>query len=919
MLKEDILNLLAQHTPSFSWDKPSSFFTAKKISEQFSVKRNTVSHYLNKLVEENKIIKINTRPVFFLNKEVFESEFFQVSRVKFNSFSELLEDEHREEEAKQQQYFSSLIGADGSLKKVIEQIKSTVFYPVRGLPILLHGPTGTGKSMLAKMVWEYSIKNGVLEKDAVFLSFNCAQYANNPELLSSNLFGHEKGAFTGADKTHIGMLEKANGGILFLDEVHRLNPESQEKLFTFMDNGLFRRMGESDKDRFSNVRLIFATTEEPDKHFLNTFLRRIPVKAWIPPLYERGHKERIQFLYFFFLEESRIIQKKISISSKVINILANQNNKGNIGGIKSLIKSLTASLFANKQDEDELVLRLRDIPSAIFDEMSLNSEKKMIQNTLITIHPNDNIEQLYQSAIRERVIIKNVFKQIFGFFEDLLNKKVDGDQFESNVSNKINDLLDKLIFEGVSDQDSLILKYIISSIQEVSKYLEASYQIQFNGNNLYAIAYYLYFRNQQHFNWDNHEYDILENLYEHVLSNAIGANQITRRMVKLIEMKLDTNLEKEDEIFLTLYLNALHLNNKKVRTKGIILAHGYATASSIANVTNRLLKSNVFEAFDMPLDTNVEEMATKVKEYIEYNDTSKGLVILVDMGSLKDIYSRIQNVIGSPILIINNVSTLMAIQVGELIQKDVYPDELVEKVKKSYNTKFKLIYPEKEKQRVIVTTCFTGMGTALQLKSLLEDSIPKSIDIKVIAHDHERLKTQGTREALFQLYNVLTIVGTANPNVQRTPFISIEDLVSGKGEERIRKIFSGLTNENMIKTINDNIVRNFSLKRVLDSLTILDTDKILEHIESSFQSLEILTKKRIPNDKKISLYIHISCMTERLIRQVPMEYYRDVEKFVKSQKESIEIIRSAFSVIENVYNVKIPIEEIGYIYDILNY
>ncbi|MFM2490152.1 sigma 54-interacting transcriptional regulator [Enterococcus avium] len=75
------------------------------------------------------------------------------------------------------------------------------------------------------------------------MELNCAQYFNNPELLTSQLFGHMKGAFTGAENDHIGIIEAADGGIVFLDEIHRLPPEGQEKLFTHMDKSVFRRVG----------------------------------------------------------------------------------------------------------------------------------------------------------------------------------------------------------------------------------------------------------------------------------------------------------------------------------------------------------------------------------------------------------------------------------------------------------------------------------------------------------------------------------------------------------------------------------------------------------------------------------------------------------------------------------------------------
>ena len=201
-----------------------------------------------------------------------------------------------------------MIGYDGSMKEALRQIKTSAYYPGNGLPIMLCGPTGAGKSFLARLTYQYLVDEGVLEKDAPFVVFNCAQYFNNPELLSSNLFGYVKGAFTGADKNMPGMLEEADGGVLFLDEVHRLNEESQEKLFTFMDQGIFRRMGESSGNHRASVRLIFATTEKLTENFLHTFLRRIPIVVSIPGLAERSKKEKKQYIYYFLSRESRVFQ-----------------------------------------------------------------------------------------------------------------------------------------------------------------------------------------------------------------------------------------------------------------------------------------------------------------------------------------------------------------------------------------------------------------------------------------------------------------------------------------------------------------------------------------------------------------------------------------------------------------------------------
>ena len=120
-------------------------------------------------------------------------------------------------------------------------------YPPRGLHTLLLGETGVGKTLFAETIYKYAKSTKVLDEEAPFISFNCADYANNPQLLLSYLFGVKKGTYTGANEDRDGIVEKANGGILFLDEIHRLPPEGQEILFYLIDKGEYRPLGEVEK------------------------------------------------------------------------------------------------------------------------------------------------------------------------------------------------------------------------------------------------------------------------------------------------------------------------------------------------------------------------------------------------------------------------------------------------------------------------------------------------------------------------------------------------------------------------------------------------------------------------------------------------------------------------------------------------
>ena len=915
MLKDNISNYLYENTINYKKNKNNELYTAQYISDIFGVKRNTISHYINQMIDNNLIIKINTRPVYFFHKEAFEKNFFKVSKVIYSSIDELFKEEDILIEKKD--IFKDLIGCNGSLKEVIEKIKTSVLYPSKnGLPIMISGPTGVGKSFTAELIYKYSIEQGVIDKDAPFIIFNCAQYYNNPELLSSNLFGYVKGAFTGADKNQPGMIEAANGGILFLDEVHRLNNEGQEKLFTFMDKGVVRRMGESDGWHKSNVRIIFATTESLEDNFLETFLRRVPITVNIPGLNNRDQIEKMQFVYNFLIEESKTLKRNIEISQRAFDALINHNYNGNIGELKNTIKYISALSYSKDINSENVKIKLNDLPEKFINDLTKNKESKIQKKNNIIISPNDNYNSLLYSEFNKSNYIKDAYKCILNLYKQYKIHK-DKIALEKSIYLEINSLIDKIVFNKNKDNENTMLKFIISSLQDVFKYIEQSYNVKLNGNSIYIIAYFIYSKGYENIKWTKEETKLIDNIYNYILENNGEEFKLVSILSSLLDSKMDTNLSKEDEVFISFYLKSLKVFENKKFIKAVILAHGYSTASSISSVANRILEKNIYEAFDMPIDISVKEIGEKLIKYIERNDVSNGLVILVDMGSLKGINNQIKDYINYPIAIINNVSTQMALHIGDLIGKNLYIEEIIESVKKYNETEYKIIYPEKTKKKAIITSCITGIGTAKQIERLLEKSIPKELNIEIIACDYEKLKSDGLKSRIFQLYDVIGIISTIDPEIKEVNYISLEDLVSGSGEEKMYKMFNNVSDKLTILNINNNLIRNFSLESIVSAVTILDTNKIIENVEKCLNNLEILIGKRIPNNKKVTLYIHISCLIERLIRKVPIENYKDLESFVKCQENMINNIKKAFSGIEETYNVKINIEEIGYVYDII--
>lgn len=908
MSKLLVLNLIREGTIKCDFKNNLELITTQYISSKLNFKRNTISHYLNELFANDEVIKINSRPVYYVHREEFEKRYFKLQRNEYRDIHELF---YRMDDNKKENKdgLDDVIGADNSLKDVIEQMKSAVMYPPKGLPLLLLGKSGVGKSYFANLLYKYAIEMSVLESGAPLEIFNCAQYYNNPELLSANLFGYAKGAFTGANESKAGLLEKCNGGILFLDEVHRLSPEGQEKLFIFLDKGVYKRIGDNEERR-SDVRFIFATTEEKNNIFLTTFLRRIPIQLYIPSLKERTEIERKEFVYEFLIEQARILNKNIHISRLAFNALADAEYSGNIGELLNTIKRLVAAAYQKNIKSEIISISYIDLPKELiisekFDKIIAEYPEEII------ITPSKKVTDFIKRDQIRRNEIYCFQKEIEEKLRAFIRNESSDTAFLGSIRASINSLLDKVIYNDGNNFKSELIK---ENIKNILRVIENNNDIKIRGDSVHSITYYINYKisNPKGYFKDADKKKYLDSLRICFKEAASLVNKIE----KLLRFRIDYVFDEDDKIFFILYFAMIGVDNVEGRIKAIILTHGYSTASSIANVANRLLEEKIFDSIDMSIDMSTSEMIEILQEYIYSHNIASGLIILVDMGSLNEINERLEFNSDVTIGIINNVTTQMALDIGiKIIQKLEMKKILAEAVE-SNKTSYKLI-KLKEKSKAIITTCLSGIGTAVKIKDLLEKSIPEKLNIQVIPCEYNRLNINGIKDEIFDYYNVLSIIGTDNPNIPNIEYVSLESIISGKEKNILKRVLMDLYDDEVLSEINSNLVRNFSLDSVIGSLTILDSEKILTHIEEATLNLERYLKIKFTNEVKITFFIHISCMIERLIRQAPIKGYDGIDTLVNENSKFIDKFKASFSGIEKQYCIQIPVSEIGYIFDIV--
>lgn len=353
--KAEVLKYVKDTTETFSVCN-SKLLTAQAVSQSLSISRSLASQYLNELFNERYLIKVCSRPVLFMHKEVLHYTYGTV--IKSNEYLSLTELQNELKLVKKQDDLYGLIGSKGTLKTAVDQVKASISYPPYGLPLLIIGSEGTGKETLVKSIKKYAVKNNIIQEEKMFLTIDFAKTSLH-EIME--------------------VLNNENVGLVYFQNIQVLNIHETELLLDIVNRNV--------KTLKTSHILASAQRKEDLKPGIYELF---PMKTKLSNLEERYLEERRAFVIKFFKNESSNIKKMLKVNDQIIDLFANTKYLGQIGELQNAIKMVCAKANSGEHSVTGLEIHLYHLRDFVDSQLLAAEMKKSVKETLIPI--NDYVQ-----------------------------------------------------------------------------------------------------------------------------------------------------------------------------------------------------------------------------------------------------------------------------------------------------------------------------------------------------------------------------------------------------------------------------------------------------------------------------------------------------------------------------------------------
>lgn len=901
-LEKEIRNLVAEYTKEFCRTNKIEYDTLS-ISKTLNISRTLASQYLNRMVKSGALIKIVSRPVYYLDKKIIEERFrIQLDTEMFYAVEDLTELFDKKLVARKG--FMEAVGYDTTLRYLTTQCQAAVKYPPCGVPMLIYGEHGVGKTFFSKLVYEYAKAEAVLPAQAKCCWLNYSKINENKLDDDEMLFGS---CFLNGSKElckRAGLLEEAQGGFVVIENVEQMSAKCLEKVISYIRSGTYTVRGDS-LVYHSKTRLIFTICENSCDGVENALLQVVPVMCKLPPLDSRPLKDKEELIIRYLRDEGKRIGKTVQISRRCLDFLLNTPFDYNISGLLGCMKTLcTNAYFAQQSNRYKLQLFIYDLPDEILSKANRAKQYGDGGEELIDINlyemtrPADCTIKFFKALLNNYVGYREKRVELKGFIKECtecMNQYYDYIVFEKKYSNERIRNMEKVvngIFSSVSDRYDIYIPYNCAFV-------------------ITRIVYCMIETNSEIREWNNeHHEDVVAMLHcltQYFPAEANVANEIMERM----HSALDVSMDNINRMFLILNLQFYNRKISTANCKGLILEHGYSTASSIADVVNKLIGRHIFDAIDMPLEATVKDIMPVLRRFVKGCYVNENILLMVDMGSLENIAESLDELSNIRVGVINNVSTKVALSIGAKLIEGIEFERILRTVCEEMVCTYRIIDKVNRTNAVLFIT-EGGPGLTERVMQLFRNSLTDKMELTLLSYDYSQMQGYMDKDEIFHKYHVLFAVSTERLELKGIPVIMLENIVAAEDSEVI-KIISEYFPKEETEKFKRNLLKNFSFENVVKHLTILDADKLLDYIADALETLQQILNIQLNDTAVVGLYIHISNMIERIVTN---SYFREEEakkEMADADKQFVRVFHTAFGSICKHYGITVPQSEILYI------
>lgn len=852
------------------------------LSEQLEMQRSNISAILNQLVKENRVEKMQGRPVLYRIANLSPS-------------------------MKEVSCFKKLIGYDGSLKNAVQLAKAAILYPQHSLHTLILGPSGSGKSYFASLMYEFAIEHRIIKEDAPFIKFNCRYYDGCEDQMMERLFGSEEDG-SGS------IITQAKHGILFIDHIDLLPVRSRNILFDLM---------EQDIPEIHNVIIICAVNDSVNKTLLTAFKAKFSVSIDMLPLQARKMEERLALVQEFFTAEATKMKRVIKVNSELLRCVLLYRCEGNVKQLKMDIKIGCANAYVREFniEIDELHIYMNDFPSYVrkgflfYKDCRDEIEQLIPQNYAYTFSSeqmekiedvltkyNESGETLYDIIERKAGELRDR-----GIVEEDINTIISVD-----VESDLNHVQKRISDENINKEslakivDTRIITFVEQFLHEASKRFGRVYPVA----TFYGLCLHLSATLER----CNKAQRLANTKIMEVVETYKEEYAFCMTFSMLIEKEFDIRLPIDEIVFITMFI--CDNSTKKTHEKKpvvLIAMHGNATASSIVEVVRTLVKSHNTFAYDLSLEKDMQLAYDEIKERIQEIDEGKGVLMLYDMGSLKTMGEMVMQETGIKIRMIEMPATLLALDCSRKAMSDTSLDQIFDDVMESYQQSYAFVkesYQRLVHKQVIITLCMSGKGGAISMKQYLEKNMDcTNIDVLPYAvSDREYLLNEVNM--LMKDNEVLCVVGTYDPKLYGIPFISITKLFETSADKL--PMLLALEDIGNVVSVDYEAIYAY-LKEQLPTLDIKQLKKFLPRVIAKIKKVA----QGLSQDQELGLFMHIACSINRIQvkDKMPVNIHR--ESILNRNKRLYNDVREILIPLEEAFEVAFSDDELANILSII--